>query len=343
MREDPGLEVGAIVASLETHYGIDAVDVAHLALGYDFAASVYEVRAADGTPWFLKVRSGPVSLPSLEAPRALIDRGIPNILAPARTRSHALWAPLVGYPDSRLILYPFIQGTDVMTAGMSDDQWRVFGATLRAVHDSGLEETFRDRLRVEDFALPSAALVRQLLALDLERPFPSPAAARFAAFWREQAGRIGAMLERAGALGRSLQARPLPHVLCHADIHAANILRGEDGRIWLIDWDGPLVAPRERDLLFVIGSIIARTVEPREEELFFAGYGPVQIDPEALIYYRYERIIEDIGVTGEAILIDGTLGEREAEDAVDLVISFFASGADIDHAEAVSANRWFGR
>jgi hypothetical protein len=36
-----------------------------------------------------------------------------------------------------------------------------------------------------------------------------------------------------------------------------NILFGEDDR-----WDGPLIAPRERDLLFVVGSRIGRHVTP---------------------------------------------------------------------------------
>ena len=161
-------------------------------------------------------------------------------------------------------------------------------------------------------------------------------AAQFAAFWREHAARIRPDARPGRRVGRQLQSRSFDLVLCHADIHAANILVGDDGRIHLIDWDGPLIAPRERDLLFVVGSIIARTVEPREEELFFDGYGPVDIDPEVLIYYRYERIVEDLGEIGRSVLLDPSPSDQMRAEESRLARSFFAPGADVDHAEAVS-------
>ena len=334
MREDPGLDMGTIAACLKDHYGLDVAAATYLPIGYDLNAAVYEIQAVDDTPYFLKIRFGPVFAPGLDVPRALIDRGVPNILAPLRTRSSTLWAPLVGYPGYTVVLYPFVPGENAMVAGMSAAQWREFGASLLAVHDSGLGEAFRDRIRVEDFALPSAALARQMLTVVETDAFDSPAATRFASFWREQGTRILAMLSRAEALGASLQAKPFDLVLCHADIHAANILVGDDG-IFLIDWDGPMLAPRERDLLFVVGSTIARAVEPREEAWFFEGYGSVEIDPDALVYYRYERIIEDIGEMGRSVFLDPERGEAARQEEVALAMSFFAPGADIDRAETV--------
>jgi spectinomycin phosphotransferase len=197
-------------------------------------------------------------------------------------------------------------------------------------------------LRVEDFALPSANIVRQLLTIVEEKAFTSAAAARFAAFWREHASRLHSLLARAEALGRSLRSQPFELVLCHADIHVANILAGPDGQITLIDWDSPLIAPRERDLLFVVGSRIARIVEPREEDLFFEGYGPVVIDPAALVYYRYERIIEDIGEFGKSVFLDPGLSEQARAEEAELAMSFFAPGGDADVAELVPRRRWPG-
>ncbi len=336
MRADPSLDVGKISACLAAHYNLRVASVTFLPIGYDLNAAVYKVISHGGTAYFLKIRFGPVHEPGLLVPRALVDLGIRNVLAPLRTRSSNLWCPLDGYAGYSVVLYPFITGENAMVVGLSDDQWREFGSTLQAVHASGLAERFRGRLPVETFSLPSAALVRQLLTLTDGVRAEGDAAAQFAAFWRERAEQIQHLLARAEELGTRLRSKSFEYVLCHADIHAANILVGDNGRIYLIDWDGPLIAPRERDLLFVVGSRIARAVEPREEGLFFEGYGPAEIDPVALVYYRYERIIEDIGEIGKSVFLDPSLGERARAEEAELAMSFFAPGGDIDNAETVS-------
>ena len=332
-RDDPGLDLGTITACLEAEHDLRVSSVTFLPLGYDLSAAVYKVIAEVGTAYFLKIRFGPVDETGLLVPWSLAERGIRNVLAPLQTQFRELWCSCDG---CSLVLYPFIAGNNAMVTGMNDEQWREFGSTLQAVHSIGLAEELRGRLPVETFELPSAALVRRILHLTDTMEFENPVAAQFAAFWREHAARIDQVVARAEALGRHLQSKSFDHVLCHADIHAANILVGDDGRIHLIDWDGPLVAPRERDLLFIVGSRIARVVEPREEDLFFAGYGPVDIDSDVLTYYRYERIVQDLGEIGRSVLLDpGPSDQMRAEESR-LARSFFAPGGDIDHAEVVT-------
>ena len=330
MLEDPGLDPVELAGALQVAYGIDATALSFVP-GYDLQAASYEVVTPDGG-FFLKVRFGAVEEATLDVTRALLEAGVPNFLAPIRNLSSALWTPMDG---RSLMLQPFVRGQDAMGAGLTDDQWRTFGATLRALHDSGLERSFADRLPVETFALPAATPIRRILGLAEGRTFESPAARELAAFWRERADRIDATLERAEELSMRLRARSFDRVLCHADIHAANILVTKEGGIFLVDWDGPMIAPRERDLLFVIGSRIARRVEPQEEAHFFEGYGAVQVDPEAIVYYRYERILEDMGVDGASVFAVSGTSEATRQAQVDLIMSFFAPGGDLESAEQV--------
>jgi spectinomycin phosphotransferase len=334
MLEDPGL-TAIVRTALLTGYGVEARAFTFVP-GYDMRAATYEVASADGQ-LFAKAHHGSVADAPLEVPRALLDAGVAHVLAPLRTLASALTQPMSG--GWTLVLYPFVPARNAMVAGMTPDQWRAFGATLRAVHDSGLEHRFADRLPAESFALPSAVIVRDLLDQPPE-PSTSPAAARLASVLEARAERIRAMLDRAEELRAALATRPFGRVLCHADIHAANILVADDRRIRLIDWDGPMIAPRERDLLFVIGSRIARDVAPHEEVWFFEGYGTVEVDADALVYYRYERILEDIGEFARSVFGDPELPEASRESQVRLVESFFEPGDILDTAEIVSLVPW---
>jgi spectinomycin phosphotransferase len=300
--------------------------------GYDMHAATYVI-GTDAGSLFLKVHLRTPADAPLAVPSALLEAGVPNVLAPIRTLTSGLSQPM---GDGRsLVLYPFIAGRNAMVAGMNADQWRVFGSTLRAVHDSEVAAAFAGRLPLETFRLVSADPVRSALER-AHGPTPkSPAAERLAAFLRDRTERIGAMLERAEGLGARLASRPFERVLCHADIHAANLLVADDGRIFLVDWDGPMLAPRERDLLFVIGSRIARDVEPREAVWFFDGYGDVQVDPEAIVYYRYERILEDIGEISRSVFEEGGSSEASRASEVALAESFFGPGGILETAERV--------
>jgi spectinomycin phosphotransferase len=72
-------------------------------------------------------------------------------------------------------------------------------------------------------------------------------------------------------------------------------------------------APKERDLMFIGGGVGRVWNRPEEAALFYRGYGQTEIDPMALAYYRYERIVEDIAAYGEQLLLTdegGTDRER---------------------------------
>ena len=339
IRDDPNLDPAALAAALATNYDLDIDSTTFLPIGFDIAAAVFRVDAAGGATYFLKTRTGPVHEPGLRLARALSDAGITSVVAPIPTSTGDLWCRL---GDRAATLYPYVVGGSAMDVGMSAAQWTAFGRTLRAVHDHPLAERLVAELPVEAFDLASASLVREMSGRITEIRFDSTAAADLARLWSRHLARIDGTLARAEELGHGLRARPFELVPCHADIHAANIMvpavGGPGGPIHLVDWDGPMLAPRERDLLFVVGSTIARTVEPHEEGHFFAGYGPVPIDPAAITYYRYERFLEDLGEIGKSVFLDPATSEAARQAEVDIAAAYFAPGGFLDRAETVSSH-----
>ena len=124
-------------------------------------------------------------------------------------------------------------------------------------------------------------------------------------------------------MGQRLQKYDLEFVLCHADIHTANILLTQEQELFIVDWDDTLLAPKERDFMFVLGEDTIRT---REEQMFFDGYGMVKINQLALAYYRYEWCVQEIGDFGARVFLTKDVGESTKHDAVEGFIKLFSQG-----------------
>jgi spectinomycin phosphotransferase len=124
-------------------------------------------------------------------------------------------------------------------------------------------------------------------------------------------------------------------VLCHADIHTNNVLLDAGGTVWIVDWDDTVLAPKERDLMFVVGGGLNRTlVGPREEELFLQGYGATTLDPLALTYYRYALAVRDIGEYSEQVFLRPDLGPVTRRSAVGRFLTMFQPGRIVELALA---------
>lgn len=325
MLEKPDLQDESIAACLRDRYGIPVAHLDFLPLGNDSNAWVYRVDADGGDAYFLKVKSGRFSQSCLTIPRYLRDQGIRQVVAPLPTLTGTLFMCLEQF---RLLLYPFIDGWVGMDVGLSDRQWAEFGAVLQKIHATCLPDWLSAQLRREDFVPKWSDLVR-ILSLGIDEPFADPYQRELAAFWRQRRHEIAAIVSRTKELGQMLQQQPLPLLLCHADIHTANILIDQDDRLFLVDWDEALLAPRERDLMFVVGDDITHT---RQAALFFDGYGSAEINSLALAYYRYEWVVQEIGDFGERVFLMPELGAATKDDSVRGFRQLFDPGEVVEAA-----------
>ncbi|HEX5501885.1 MAG TPA: aminoglycoside phosphotransferase family protein [Thermomicrobiales bacterium] len=324
MREPPaGLTDATLRARLRASYGRDAAELTFLPLGRDSSARVYRARTADGGDYFLKVRRGAVNEAGLAVPRSLHERGIARVVAPLPTGAGALWTEAGDYA---LILYPYVAGATGRERAMTPQQWIEYGALLRRVHDAAVTADLARVMRRETFAPDGADMIRRLDAHLAALAGDDPIEGELARFWRARRAEIRALLDRAVDLGRRLARAAPPLVLCHADIHTANVLVADDGRVWFVDWDETVLAPRERDLMFVAGGISSEWVGPNDEARFFQGYGDSAVDPLALAYYRHAWAVSDLAAFGDEICSRPDLGPATRRAALDAFTALFRPG-----------------
>lgn len=330
MLERPAVQDEQIAACGQNDFGLTAVQVEFLPLGADAHTAVFRVVADDGTAYFLKLRAEPFDETSVALPKFLHDQGIGQIIPPLPSKTGRLWGQLAAY---KAILYPFVDGQNGYAAALSTAQWEELGRALRQIHTAVVPGALYGRLRRETFAPLYRETVRRFLAgLDdgaagdavaADAVAADAVARELTAFLRLKRQVILDLTARAERLARALLARPPDMVVCHSDLHAGNILIG-GGDFYIVDWDEPILAPKERDLMYIGGGLMASGLAPQEEEtLFYRGYGrQAQVSATAVAYYRYERIIQDIAAYCEELLLTDAGGEDRAQSLLYLQSNF---------------------
>lgn len=310
MLTPPALSTEAIIAAVGESYGLCVREVTFLPIGADVNAAVYRLMAEDGTAYFLKLKRGDFDEAAVAIPAFLHARGIQEVMAPLPTPAHRLWASRHGF---EWILYPFFEGRDGYEAALSDAQWVALGRSLKAVHATGLPPALSQGAPREDYSSRWRDMVEEFDRKADTHSYDDPIARRLAAFWITQRDEIRTMVVRADRLGRALRRRGAgAFVLCHADLHPGNVLVGAHDALAIVDWDNPIFAPKEHDLMCLGGGVSHVWSDAREEALFYQGYGPTESDPLALAYYRYERIVADLAAYGAQLFgVEGSVEDRE--------------------------------
>lgn len=335
MLERPKLADELIIEQLRASWGIDALALEFLPIGNDARAWSFRVTAQSGE-YFLKLRRGPVNRASLIVPHFLENCGIDNVVAPIRADSGQLHARLngnAGNADNALMLYPFIAGESEWDMRLTSAQWRDWGRIMRSIHDAPIPLALADEIPHEVFALKWLDKIERIEAVLTRGDHEGEVAATVAQIWRDNADVINLCRSRYLSLGARLEDEAPEFVLCHADIHPANIIIDSAGAIHIVDWDEALLAPKERDLMFFIddGRSEANT------DAFLAGYGDHAVDPLALAYYKYDWVIQELGDYGERVFLAAAIGDSEGALAEREFARLFAPDDVIDRARRAYA------
>ncbi|MCE7989061.1 MAG: aminoglycoside phosphotransferase family protein [Caldilinea sp. CFX5] len=324
MLEKPDLSDEKIVACLRNAYGMEADQLAFLPVGADVNAAVYRAVTAAVTAYFVKLRRGPFDETAVALPKYLSDQGVPQIIPPLPANNGCLWTTL---DDFKVILYRFVEGGNGYEVALTEAHWRTLGTALKRIHTTTFSPALTSAIAREAYSAQWRTSVKNFLAQTAVETFTEPVAQQAAQLLQSNRTTILELIARTEQLAQQLQKQPLTYTVCHTDLHAGNFLIDAGGFLYIVDWDAPLWAPKERDLMFAGGGLGGGWHKPETEEAFFyQGYGPTEVNPTALAYYRYERIIQDIAAFCEQLLLTDEGGDDRPQSLRYLASNFGPDG-----------------
>ncbi len=295
-----GIEERNIAAALTRHWGLAAIALDYLAVG--FGDHHWIAAEAGRRRWFVTVaelgggwrgaapEQGWADLrAAMGAVIAVRDAGLEFALAPVPTRDGQALARLDGHRAA--IVFPYLEGT-AGTFGRRMPQRERLALIEMLARLHGATAVVGAAAPVRDLAPASLPGLRAALT-DLGRPWAGgPYSEPSRQFLARHASCVAAALARFGDLARQAAASG-PPVITHGEPHPGNVLRS-GSRLLLIDWDTVGLALPERDLWHVTGSASPEATSP--EAARYAELTGRAVSDVALAAYRLRWQLDDLGL-----------------------------------------------
>jgi len=315
MKHKPNVEDSEIISAVSTAFSIElrALDILPLGEG----AWVFKGEDSAKHTWFIKLTRDSNS--AAEHVTAYLHDTLQLDFVAAPISSKLSETPRVKEYD--LVVYPFIEGEVLGSSELSPFNAEV-GGDLRRIHDARLPDQLRSMLPMESFQKfqdSAGEFVKQARLQSCDDSLM----ANLAKIMEDQASNIDSIL-RNGRLVSDYccaQASAYAFVVCHADIHPFNIMSTGHG-LMMIDWDGIMLAPRERDLMFYADDMRSATDLHRAYGL---GY---QLDEHLITYYAYEWVLQEFtDYLGR--LVASSLGADARQRALEEFERLFGEGNEL--------------
>ncbi len=221
------------------------------------------------------------------------------------------------FGDRLLVLFNFIDGELLgCDSPLSDDILvklaGLVGILHRSTSDMGIEFS-----HVEQFGIPfEDDLVNGLAALERITARDNHGKQALRELLLPLRDEIFGYLDRLKELQKLARSVGKEMVLCHTDLHGDNLIMSDSGDLYILDWEGAMLAPPEHDLFFFAW-------EGRFVDVFLPSYerefGQVALDSDVFGFYYYRRNLEDLADWVVRILYENTSEEQNRFDLEEIV------------------------
>jgi spectinomycin phosphotransferase len=281
-----------LIETVKKEYRISISNIEQLNIGFDKNTTVYKLFSCNQKTFFLKIRSGDFNKACITIPFWLsTEMKFSNIINPIKTIDNKLF---VKSSTCYLVLFPYIDGQSGWDNFLSKNQFFDFGKFMYNLHSINLPHKYADKIIVETYNGKYRKAVKKIVRNIRNENHDNKVIMNFFNVLQKNEKIIMEMIDYLENILKKIRNRNQKICLCHGDIHAGNILINKNN-FYIVDWDTIILAPKEKDLMFIGGGIGNKWNEEKEIKHFYEGYGKeLEIDQRMIKYYRCERIIQDI-------------------------------------------------